>query len=66
MGADGQAQRDYEVDWRLISLRMVNAALDYDAHFPPDYEAGHTAGLRLLRVAARARSELGPQALDVC
>ena len=47
------AQRDYTVDWRFISLRMINAHVDYDAHFPPGYEAGHTAGLRLLRVAAR-------------
>ncbi|MGO2002970.1 mycothiol-dependent nitroreductase Rv2466c family protein [Arthrobacter rhombi] len=54
-----QAQRDYTVDWRFISLRLINSEVDYDAHFPPEYEAGHTAGLRLLRVAARARSEHG-------
>ena len=58
-----QAQRDYTVEWRLISLRLLNAHVDYDAHFPPEYEAGHTAGLRLLRVAARARAEYGPQVL---
>jgi hypothetical protein len=46
-------QRDYTVDWRFISLRMINAAVHYDSHFPPGYEAGHTAGLKLLRVAAR-------------
>lgn len=51
------AQRDYTVDWRFISLRMINAHVDYESHFPTDYEAGHTAGLRLLRVAAKARSE---------
>lgn len=54
-----QAQRDYTVDWRFISLRLVNAEVDYAAHFPPEYEAGHTAGLRLLRVAARTRAEHG-------
>jgi 2-hydroxychromene-2-carboxylate isomerase len=54
------AQRDYAVDWRFISLRLLNAHVDYDAHFPPGYEAGHTAGLRLLRVAARTRREHGP------
>jgi hypothetical protein len=54
------ARRDYTVDWRFISLRQVNAEVDYDTHFPPEYEAGHTAGLRLLRVAAQARSEYGP------
>jgi 2-hydroxychromene-2-carboxylate isomerase len=53
------AQRDYMVDWRFISLRMINAAVDYDAHFPPGYEAGHTAGLKLLRVAARVRADYG-------
>ncbi|AWH94307.1 hypothetical protein [Dietzia psychralcaliphila] len=58
-----QAQRDYTVDWRFISLRLVNAEVDYDAHFPPEYEAGHTAGLRLLRVAARARAEHGRAAM---
>ncbi len=53
------AQRDYTVDWRFISLRMINAAVDYDSHFPSGYEAGHTAGLKLLRVAARVRAEYG-------
>ena len=53
------AQRDYTVDWRFISLRMINAAVDYDSHFPPGYEAGHTAGLKLLRVAARVRADYG-------
>ena len=54
------AQRDHTVDWRFISLRLLNAHVDYAAQFPPDYEAGHTDGLRLLRVAARARAEHGP------
>ena len=58
-----QAQRDYTVDWRFISLRLINADVDYDAQFPPEYEAGHTAGLRLLRVAARARAEHGRDSL---
>ncbi len=54
-----QEQRHYEVEWRFISLRLVNAHVDYAAQFPPEYEAGHTAGLRLLRVAARTRAEHG-------
>jgi hypothetical protein len=58
-----QEQRDYTVDWRFISLRMVNAGVDYDAHFPPEYAAGHTAGLRLLRLAARVRDEHGREAV---
>jgi Mycothiol-dependent nitroreductase Rv2466c len=57
------AQRDYRVDWRFISLRILNAHIDYAAHFPPDYEEGHTAGLRLLRVAARVRAEQGRDAV---
>jgi len=58
-----QAQRSYSVEWRFISLRQLNAHVDYDAQFPPEYEAGHTAGLRLLRVAARVRSEHGQAAV---
>jgi hypothetical protein len=57
------AQRDYTVDWRFISLRMINSHLDYDSHFPAGYEEGHTSGLRLLRVAARARAEHGRAAV---
>ncbi len=58
-----QAQRDYTVDWRFISLRLINKAVDYESHFPPGYDAGHTAGLRLLRVAARTRAEHGRAAV---
>ncbi len=53
------AQRDYRVDWRFISLRLINATVDYDSHFPAGYDDGHTAGLRLLRLAARVRAEHG-------
>ena len=53
------AQRDHSVDWQFISLRIVNEHVDYDAHFPPEYEHGHTAGLRMLRVAAAARAAHG-------
>lgn len=56
-------QRDYRVDWRFISLRILNAHIDYAAHFPENYEQGHTAGLRLLRVAARTRAEHGRDAV---
>ena len=56
-------QRDYSVDWRFISLRLLNAHVDYDAQFPPEYEASHTAGLRLLRVCARTREEHGRPAV---
>src|SRR3954451_13423760 len=57
-------QRDLAIEWRFISLRLLNAGVDYDAQFPPEYEAGHTAGLRMLRVAARVRKEHGAEPLD--
>lgn len=55
-------QKDYSVDWRFISLRIVNKEKDYAKEFPPGYEAGHTAGLRLLRVAAAIRAGEGDEA----
>ncbi|MBL7253376.1 mycothiol-dependent nitroreductase Rv2466c family protein [Paractinoplanes lichenicola] len=58
-----QGQRGYTVDWRFISLRQINAHLDYDSHFPPEYEAQHTAGLRLLRVASAVREKHGREAI---
>ena len=57
------AERGYEVEWRLVSLRLLNADVDYDTHFPVGYEAGHGAGLRLLRVCAAARDAHGPEPL---
>ncbi len=57
------SQRDFKVDWRFISLRLINKDKDYATDFPPEYEFGHTAGLRLLRVAAAVRDELGRDAL---
>ncbi len=59
-----QAERRLTVEWRFISLRLINSHVDYDTYFPPGYEAQHTAGLRLLRVAARSRAEHGPDAVD--
>jgi hypothetical protein len=55
-----QEQRGYTVDWRFISLRMVNADA-YKADMASHLE-GHTAGLRLLRVAAAARDRFGSEA----
>jgi hypothetical protein len=53
------SQRDLVVDWRFISLRLLNAAKDYERDFPPGYVAGHTSGLKLLRVAAAVRAGEG-------
>ncbi len=55
------AQKDYDVRWRFISLRLLNAHIDYDSHFPPEYDAGHTAGLKLLRLCAQAQADHGDQ-----
>ena len=57
------AQREFNVDWRFISLRLVNKDKDYATEFPPGYDEGHTAGLRVLRVAAAIREDLGRDAL---
>jgi 2-hydroxychromene-2-carboxylate isomerase len=57
------ARRAYEVDWRFISLRVINEGVDYATHFPAGYEDGHTAGLRLLRVVAAAREAHGRAAV---
>ncbi len=56
-------RRGFAVEWRFIALRLLNAHVDYDAQFPPEYQAGHTAGLRLLRVCAAVREQAGPDAL---
>ena len=58
------AQRDYDVDWRFISLRILNEHIDYAAHFPPEYEGVHTAGLQLLRAVAWVRRERGREEVD--
>ncbi|MHB1511362.1 MAG: mycothiol-dependent nitroreductase Rv2466c family protein [Acidimicrobiales bacterium] len=57
---DVAVQRVYDVEWRFISLRMVNADVDYAVHFPDGYEQAHSAGLALLRVAAAVREQAGP------
>ena len=58
-----EAQTGYRVDWRFISLRLLNKDKDYATDFPPGYERGHDAGLRMLRVAAAVRADLGREPL---
>jgi 2-hydroxychromene-2-carboxylate isomerase len=48
--------RDLKVDWRFISLRLLNSHKDYAKDFPPGYPEGHGSGLKLLRVAAAIRA----------
>jgi hypothetical protein len=53
------AQRPMTVDWRSISLRILNEGRDYETEFPPNYLDMHTRGVRMLRVAAAAREAHG-------
>jgi 2-hydroxychromene-2-carboxylate isomerase len=57
------ALRDYRVDWRFISLRLINGHKDYATDFPEGYDFIHTAGLRMLRVAAAVRAAQGREAM---
>ena len=52
-------QRQLDVDWRFISLRMVNDAKYADGTLPERSRLGHELGLRLLRVAAAVREGHG-------
>jgi 2-hydroxychromene-2-carboxylate isomerase len=52
-------KRQLDVDWRFISLRILNEDRDY-AEFPDGYLEMHLRGIRMLRVAAAARADHGP------
>lgn len=49
-----QQQRSYRVDWRFISLWILNESTDAD-WYTPDYRAGHFRGHQGLRIADRIR-----------
>ncbi len=57
--AEVAAQRNLDVDWRFISLRLLNKDKNYETDFPAGYIPGHTTGQKLLRVAAAVRAEEG-------
>lgn len=57
------SRRDLEVDWRFISLRVLNEGRDYERELPPDYLDLHTRGQRMLRVAAAVRRDHGRAAM---
>ncbi len=59
--SDVARQRDYEVDWRLICLSILNEDSDYD-DFPEGYQELHQKGRRMLRVAQAVRDEHGATA----
>ena len=55
--------RNYDVQWRFISLRFLNEEkMDY-AKMPAGYAEVHAAGTKGLRVCARARAEHGNDAV---
>ena len=58
------ALRGLTVEWRLITLSILNEERDYDAEFPEGYQEGHDKGRRMLRVAASVRASEGPAALE--
>ena len=54
--------RNYDVQWRFISLKFLNEdKMDY-AKMPEGYADVHMSGTRGLRVVARARAEQGNDA----
>ena len=60
--AEVQQLRQYDVQWKFISLKFLNEdKMDY-AKMPEGYAAIHAAGTNGLRVAARARAEQGNEA----
>jgi hypothetical protein len=60
---DVQQQRAYSVDWRFISLWIVNEE-NTQEWYTPDYRAGHYLGHRALRIADEIRvSDPDPDAV---
>jgi len=57
--AEVASLRSLEVDWRFISLRLLNKHKNYETDFPAGYPAVHGSGLKLLRVAAAVRDAEG-------
>jgi 2-hydroxychromene-2-carboxylate isomerase len=55
--------RSLDVDWRFISLRILNERRDYEKEFPPNYLELHMRGIRILRVAAAVREQHGRAAM---
>jgi 2-hydroxychromene-2-carboxylate isomerase len=51
-------QRSVAVDWRPLSLRLLNEPIGYDDR-PPGYPEAHQRGLEMLRVVHAARDKHG-------
>jgi 2-hydroxychromene-2-carboxylate isomerase len=56
-------QRELDIEWRFICLRMVNEKKDYERDFPQGYVSSHGGGRRMLRAAAAARVHGGNDAV---
>ncbi|MBI5088373.1 MAG: hypothetical protein HZB15_05790 [Actinobacteria bacterium] len=54
--------RDYDVEWRFISLAVLNEETVAD-WYTPEYKAGHRDGLRGLRIADAVRLAEGNEAV---
>jgi protein-disulfide isomerase-like protein with CxxC motif len=57
-----QGQRDYDVRWRFISLKILNSANQAE-WYNDQYRRWHAMGHEALRVAARLDAELGNDAV---
>ena len=55
------AQRDLQVEWRFICLRIVNSGMDFSAD--RNHLVAHGTGQKLLRVAAAVREGEGSAAV---
>ncbi len=51
-------QRSVSVEWRPLSLRLLNESIGYDDR-PPGYPEAHQRGLEMLRVVDAARGKHG-------
>jgi predicted DsbA family dithiol-disulfide isomerase len=61
--AEVQSQREYDVEWRFISLKMINEQLEAE-WYTPEYKAAHMAGLYVHRVADEVRLQHGNAGVD--
>ena len=57
------SQRDYEVDWRFICLRIVNEDKAFEQDPTSPYGRVHGAGRMMLRAAAAAKVSAGNDAV---
>jgi hypothetical protein len=59
---DVQTQREYTVEWRFISLWIINEQTKAE-WYTPEYRAGHYVGHQALRVATQIKSQVGNDAV---